>query len=356
MMSGLLMMGVSLFSTMANSEIASDRPPAFEGMLKIDIHAHVFDDVPEFVDMLRRNNMRIVNVCYDGSKPELLIPAEKQAEFLSEKYRPTVNFASTFDLTHRDEPDYANQVIAWLDESFRAGGCMTKIWKVVGMELKTPQGTYLMPDDPVFDPIYTHLAKVKKPLMAHLADPIDAWRPLDRNSPHYGYYSKHPEWHFYGKEGYPSHADILAARDRMIEKHPDLIVIAAHLEDMVHDLDGLAKHFDRFPNLYADVAARTFELQRLPSEKVREFLVRYQDRLLYGTDNSKYTEGRLPTKEERETFAASMEKSYRRDYEYYAGTGILADTNIQCLGLPRDVLEKFYHGNACRLMPSLGAE
>src|SRR4029079_2933227 len=31
------------------------QPPAFEDILKIDVHSHVFEDIPSLVTMLRRN-------------------------------------------------------------------------------------------------------------------------------------------------------------------------------------------------------------------------------------------------------------------------------------------------------------
>jgi len=309
--------------------------------------------------MLRRTHTRVINICVGASRPELLVPCEKRAEQFRQQYAPEFSFASTFDLTRRNEPDYAAKVTAWLDETFRAGAVMVKLWKDVGLEAKTPSGAYLMPDDPLFAPICAHLAKQHRPLMAHLADPIDAWRALDQASPHYSYYSTHPEWHLYGKQGFPAHAAILAARDRMLAKHPDLVVIAAHLGSEAHDLDALAKRFDRFPNLCADVAARTPELQRYPADKVRRFFVRYQDRLLYGTDANQYTEGREPTLEERAAFARKMENWYRDDFDYYSGHGKqkLGSREVEWLGLPREVLEKFYFRNAQRLIaPSPGGD
>jgi len=48
---------------------------------------------------------------------------------------------------------------------------------------------------PVFDPIYEFLAARGKPLMAHVANPIDGWLPLSRASPHYGYFANNPEFH-----------------------------------------------------------------------------------------------------------------------------------------------------------------
>ncbi len=332
--------------------------PRFEDVLKIDAHVHYFDDVPEFVEMLRRTRTRVVNICVGGNQPELLVPSEKRAEELRQKYSPQFQFASTFDLSRRNEPDYARGITNWLDETFRAGAVMVKLWKAVGMELKTPAGAFMMPDDAVLDLIYGYLANQRRPLMAHFADPIDAWRPLDPASVHHAYYASHPEWHVHGRTDFPTHAEILAARDRMLARHPDLVVIAAHLGSEAHDLDSLAKRFDRFPNLHADVAARTPELKRQPADKVRQFFLRYQDRLLYGTDAEQYTPGRLPSAEERAAFAARMEQWYRHEFDYYAGRGRRKSggREIEGLGLPRTVLDKFYHGNAQRLIPGIAAD
>lgn len=329
--------------------------PTFEQVLKIDVHVHVFDDLPQFVEMLRRTRMLVVNVCVGGSQPELLLPCEKRAEQFRQHYFPNFVFASTFDLTRRNEPGYVRQVTNWIDATFGAGAELVKIWKDVGMGLKTPSGEYLMPDDPLLDPIYSHLARGHRPLVAHFADPIDAWRPLDPSSPHHAYYAGHPVWHVYGRQGFPSHSDILAARDRVLAAHPDLLVIAAHLGSEAHDLAELGRRLDRFPNLYVDVAARTPELQRQPAARVRQFFQQHQDRLLYATDADQYTEGRPPTASEQQAFTQKMERWYRQDFEYYAGHGKLqiGGKTVECLGLPRAILDKFYHQNAQRLIPGL---
>ncbi len=345
-------------ATFGAVDSAQEEAPPFEQILKIDIHAHIFDDMPEFVEMVRRTNMRILNICVYGNEPELLEPAEQQAEFIYRKYRPSFHFASTFDLTRRHEPDYAAQVIAWLDRSYEAGAVATKIWKEVGMELRTPDGGYLMPDDPLFDPIYDHLASRGKPLIAHFADPIEAWLPLEPGSVNYAYYANDPEWHVYGREGYPSHEQIMAAADSILVKHPQLVMLGAHLGSMEHDLEALSKRLDQYPNLHVDVSARTGALMRQPAEKVRSFFLTYQDRILYGVDVGEYTPGATLSEEDRIAFTEQMEDRYRTDYQYYASCGrhTFGRSEVECLALPREVLEKFYHGNAQRLMPALAQE
>ena len=251
------------------------------------MHSHVFEDVPEVVEMMDRCRVRIVNVCVRGTDPERLRRQEELAERQQAKYgRNRFPFASTFDVTRRDDPDYVDQVTRWLDASFEKGAVMVKIWKEVGMEIKDRQGRFVLPDDPLFDPVYAFLAKRGKPLLAHLAEPLDAWRPLDPESVHYGYYSKNPEWHLHGRSGFPSHAELVASRDRILERHPRLTVIGAHLGSLEHDVEELARRLERYPNFSVDCSARTADLTRQPPDKVRAFLVRHQDRVLYGLDRS----------------------------------------------------------------------
>ena len=126
---------------------------------------------------------------------------------------------------------------------------MTKIWKEIGLELKKPDGSFLMPDDPLFDPIYAHLARRRKPLLAHLAEPREAWLPLDPKGLHHGYYSRNPEWHLYGKPEYPSHEALMTARDHIAEKHPGLVLIGA---------PGQPKVRRRPRSPAASIATRTF--------------------------------------------------------------------------------------------------
>jgi len=317
--------------------------PPFEEMPKVDVHAHYFDDMPEFAKMLERINMRVVNICLYRGQPLQMQPAHEQAARIAESYEYFTGFASSFHLGRVGEPEFAEQVTAWLDRYFERGAIMTKVWKEVGMQIRLPDGSFLMPDSEELDPVYEHLTKRNKPLMAHFADPIEAWRPLREGSTHYRYFTNNPEWHMYGKEGYPSHEEISASVDRMLEKHPDLVVIGAHLGSLEHDLDALGERFDRFPNYHVDVSARTPDLRQYPAERVREFFIQYQDRILYGLDAGGFA-GRPLTEAEQRAYARQMEQSYRREYEYYAG---------EALSLPLEVLEKFFYRNAERLLEGL---
>jgi predicted TIM-barrel fold metal-dependent hydrolase len=338
-------------STSGSTQAARQR---FETTRKIDVHAHIYEDLPVVNTMLQRLNLRIINISNPGTDRFLDFMHRFNAE-LVKRHPDIFSFASTFDLTTRDQPNYGARVAKALDETFAQGAVMVKIWKEVGMELKRPDGTFLMPDDSILDPVYAHLALRRKPLLAHLAEPREAWLPLNPKSVHYGYYSRHPEWHFYGKSGFPSHEQIIAARDHVLAKHPDLVMIGAHLGSLEYDVDEVAKRLDAYPNFFVEVSARTRDLTRQPSPKVRAFFLKYQDRIIYGTDQSwrpYRTPDVKPTDADRAKFAADLEAQYRRDWAYYAGTGSIdyGGHPVDALALPEAVLEQFYSKNAERII------
>ena len=352
MKSPLLRFALLLLAFGFTARAADEKPPAYTEILKIDSHSHVFEDLPALNELFRRINVRTINVCNNGTNGHLET-MHRIALDLYQKYPTLYPFESTFDLLRRDEPTYTKDVIAFLDRTFEQGAIGVKIWKEIGIDIKDRNGKFILPDDPRFDPIYAHLAKRGKVLHAHLAEPIDAWLPLDRNSSHYGYYSQNPEWHLYGKPEYPSHAAIIAARDNILKKHPTLTVLGAHLGSLEHDLEGIAARFDKYPNFYVEVSARTRNLTRHPSDKVRALFLKYPDRILYGVDANwkPFLRPERTSPTQREGHIRSLEVRYKADFDYYAGSGEItySGRKTQALSLPRSVLEKFYHGNAERL-------
>lgn len=352
-LSSLLPIAIVAFASVTAPGRAADVPvPDFAAIRKIDAHSHVFEDLPGLNAMMDRLNVRTINVCVPGGDGHLAL-MDRVARELYQKRPDLYPFTATFDVRGVNEPGYAAQAIAWLDEAFRHGAVAVKIWKEFGMEVKTRDGKFMLPDDPILDPIYAHLAQLGKPLHAHLAEPLDAWLPLDKESNHYSYYSQNPQWHLHGKPEYPSHAAIIAARDNIMKKHPTLVVVGAHLGSLEHDLAGIAARFERYPRFHIEVAARTRDLARHPSEKVRALFLKYPDRILYGVDVSwkPHTRSSPPTAPQREGHITSMEVRYRADFDYYAGKGAMTynGRNTEALNLPRPVLEKFYHGNAERV-------
>jgi predicted TIM-barrel fold metal-dependent hydrolase len=204
-----------------------------------------------------------------------------------------------------------------------------------------------MPDDPAFKPIYQFIAAHHRTVVAHIAEPDSCWQPPNPSSPDYSYYQQHPEEYAYAHPEWPSKAAILAARDHLLAENPQLRVVGAHLGSMETDVDEIAKRFDRYPNFAVDTAARVEYLMMQPRDKVRAFLIKYQDRVLYGTDLV------VMPKDDTEKALAEWNDTYARDWKFFATnkTVEIKGRKFQGLELPEPVLRKLYHDNAVRWFP-----
>jgi len=347
----IFILSASICSLLAGTE--AENPPISPADLdRIDAHAHLFNTSPAIYRMLDRLNLRIVNICVVDKYDPGFEEAEPQHETARQVFSGTngrAAWCSTFDPQDWESPGFAARAIASLDKTFEDGAIAVKIYKSIGMELKSKSGEYLMPDNAVFDPIYEALIARDKTLYAHLAEPSAAWRPLDPSSPHYSYYKENPDWHMYLHPERPAKEAILAARDRILARHPKLRMVGCHLGSMEENVDDIAERFDRYPNFAVDTAARVPDLMLQPREKVRAFLIKYQDRVLYATDLVA-----MPG-EDGEKAVKRWEDEYARDWKYFATdeTVEYSGHKIRGLALPEEVLRKFYHSNALHWVPGI---
>lgn len=325
-------------------------------MYTIDAHTHFICDHPDCLAMMAELELKFLNVCVvERGNPTWRLQADRFRE-LTQAYPERYAWCTGFELPDGSS-NWADRVIAQLEQDFSGPGAAVgcKIWKNVGMELRKPDGSFLMPDDPLFDPLYEYLAAVGRPLLAHLGEPLACWQPLGPDNPHHGYYSQNPEWHMYNRPDVPSHAAIMAARDHVLEKHPQLRVIGAHLGSLEYDVDEIARRFDAYPNFAVDTSARLYDLSLQNSNKVRAFILAYQDRILFGTDLG-YTDLRWSLDNEtRRRTLDGVRQVYQTEWAYFASdkTVNIHGRQVQGLGLPSDVLEKLYYRNAQTWFPGV---
>jgi len=320
---------------------------------RIDTHIHIHRDAPALLGALKASNWRGLDI--------VVCPASGDESFdLEEKLRATlkvhrdsggtVAWASTFDARGFESPGFADRTIDRLRRSFDDGAIAVKVWKNIGMAIKSKSGAYLLPDDPALLPVYEAIQKAGRTLIAHLAEPDGAWLPLDARNPELTYYSNNPQWHMYGKAGAPVKDAILKARDRVLLHNPKLRMVGCHLGSDEDDLKRLANRLDAYPNFAVDTAARVRYFARRDRDQVREFLTRYQDRVLYATDFS-FRAG------DPAAAARSLPVTHDRDWAFFSGGDIMeyAGSTTRGLALPDGVLRKVFRDNALRWLPGLGA-
>ncbi len=325
---------------------------AFAKLNPIDAHAHIYKSDPALNDCLRRLNLRILNVCViDGRDPDFK-GLEPQRSQVLDVFRTTSGraaFCTTFSPYDFEDSGFSERVIRQLDQDFSAGAIAVKIYKTIGMEITNDAGNFLMADDPVFDPIYRHITAIRRTLVAHLAEPSTCWEPPGPGNLDSDYYKKYPNEYAWLHPEYPPKAAILAARERMLAKHPKLRVVGAHLGSMETNVADMALRFDQYPNFVVDTAARVPRLMLQPRDKVRAFLIKYADRVLYGTDFV------FMAADDTDKSIRKWTDTLERDWKYFATDELVEfkEHKIRGLKLPKKVLHKLYHDNAVRWIPGI---
>src|SRR5690348_14335533 len=176
----LIAAGLCSWPTAANSAPANSAEPesvkgefsptelkSFAVLGAIDTHAHIFVTDPNFIAMLKRLNMHVLDICVAHSAASVKdLPHEiSEAEDFVKASGGQAALCTTFNPYTVTQTDFDKTSIGGLDKNFAEGAIAVKIWKNVGMEIKDAQGRYIMPDNPAFEPIYRDIAAHGKTLV-----------------------------------------------------------------------------------------------------------------------------------------------------------------------------------------------
>ena len=328
------------------------------GFPVVDVHTHFgvkfrggADELDAWVRLMDRNNIAVC-VSLDGKWDELL---EEHARLLWTKHRDRfaifVNVdwqgsgqaddSATWDC-HR--PDFARRVAAQLAAAKERGACGLKLFKEFGLRIKNPDGSLVKIDDQRWDGIWRACGELGFPVLIHTADPAAFFEPIDERNERWEELHRRPDWSFHGPQ-FPKREDLLAALNRVIERHPKTTFLGAHVANNAEDLATVGQWLARYPNLYVEIASRIGELGRQPFT-ARRFFLQYQDRILFGTDG--------PWPEERLRlywrFLETEDEHFPYSEKPFPPQGFW---NIYGLNLPDEVLRKVYHENAARIIPGI---
>jgi predicted TIM-barrel fold metal-dependent hydrolase len=255
--------------------------------------------------------------------------------------------------TRVKETDYPKLQAQAIERAHRDGARGLKILKTLGLYLREniTSGTLVKIDDARFDPMWEACGQLNIPVAIHISDPIAFFTPTDRFNERYEELNNHPDWSFYGGD-FPSNAELIAARNRVIARHPNTHFVTLHVGNFSEDLNNVGENLDRFPNMSVDIAARVGELGRQPVT-ARKFIDKYQDRILFATDATPHGD-EFP----QQVFSDQLYEIYYRfletsdEYFDYAPAKIPPQGRWRIYGidLPDSVLRKVYYENAARLL------
>ncbi len=320
---------------------------------KFDAHMHLFTDRTVFVEQAVKDNFRLLTINVDLGDPEGIKKQLKNSLAAVKKYPGRVFYSPTFffDTTNWDNSDWSNRTIEQLQNSIFEGAVSVKLWKNIGMTVRDRSGRFIMVDDPKMDPVIDFIMKKGLPVTAHLGEPKNCWLPLDQMtvSSDRSYFEANPQYHMHLHPEYPSYDDQINARDNLLVKNPGLKFVGAHLGSLEWSVDELAKRLDKFPDMGVDLAERIvhFQYQSLAGyDKVRDFCIKYQDRLLYATD---IVDDGSRTPEE---MMVHIHNIWATDWKYFTTDDEMTSLSIKSpfkgLHLPKEVVNKIFSGNAVK--------
>jgi len=244
------------------------------------------------------------------------------------------------DFSRIGEPDFGISEAKKLEEAVKMGCRGMKIFKELGLTLRDKTGARVPVDDPRIDPLWAKCGELGIPVMIHVSDPKAFFTPVDEYNERYDELGAHPDWSFYGDE-FPPKEQILEERNRVFARHPETIFIGAHMGNLPEELHRVAMWLDCYPNFHVDIDARISELGRQP-RTARAFFIKYQDRVLFGTDTPCNAEAYRIYYRFLET-----------DDEYFDPAGghhLQGRWMIYGVYLPDEVLEKIYNKNAQKIL------
>ena len=324
----------------------------------VDVHVHPrlrFRHLPEeleaFVRIMDEQNVAVC-VSMDGGLGDAL---EEHKEYLWTEHRGRFVIFANLDWRGEgrvdepatwgvNQPGFGRRMAHALTDAQERGATGLKVFKDLGLSLRSGDGSLIQIDDPRFDLIWEACGRLGMPVLIHTADPVAFFEPIDEQNERWEELRRHPEWSFYGAE-FPSHASLLEALLRVVERHPRTLFIAAHMLNCAENLGALSRSLDRYPNLYVDLTSRINELGRQPFT-AREFFLKHSDRILFGSDGPRPGARLLP----QWRFLESRDEYFPYSENPFPPQGFW---NIYGIELPDDVLRKVYHENAARIIPGV---
>ncbi|HUO85087.1 MAG TPA: amidohydrolase family protein [Thermoanaerobaculia bacterium] len=310
----------------------------------IDVHSHhrgalSAEQAAELVAAMDAMNMRILVNLSGGSGDDF----RASHAGLAGRYPSRFVVFANVDLSKIDDPDFAANAVAQLEQDVRSGARGLKIYKNLGMFLTDAAGKRVPTDDPRLDPLWAACGRLGIPVLIHTGEPSPFWLPHDRFNERWLELKQYPNRRRDDPARFASFDQTMSEQFRMFRKHPETTFISAHFAWLANDLERLGTILDKHPNMMIEMGAILAELGRQPRQ-ARSFLIRYQDRVLFGKDSW------APA--EYQVYFRTLETAdeyfdyYRRRHAHWKMYG---------LDLPDEVLKKIYYRNALRVIPGLDA-
>ncbi|MFA6033560.1 MAG: amidohydrolase family protein [Myxococcota bacterium] len=323
---------------------------------KIDMHSHIshagFDHA---ISLMDKNGIAMAVNMSAGTPGNGLETAMVLAHLSSDRI---INF-TTIDWDYIDDPaKFAAGNTRDMRRAKQLGARGLKVHKALGLGVTLADGSLLKIDDPRLDPIWREAGALGLPVMIHVADPVAFFEPPIPSNERYAELSVHPDWSF-SDPPYPKFAELLAGLESIVARHPGTTFIGVHFGNYAENPQFVGRMLDSCPNYFIDTAARVPEFGRHNARAMRDFFIKYQDRIVFGTDiGISRHDLMLGSGDGLEKNDGDAARFYDAHWSYFEGRGKQIETptpiqgnwKIDAIDLPTPVLEKLYYKNARKLL------
>jgi len=333
----------------------------------IDLHQHM-----DYTPALLARAIRVLDASGVGLGIDLTPgtvtpgPNGEPGEFEAHKKMEDSLFPGRFlqymnlDYKNWDQPDFPQQAVKQVEEGHRLGAAGYKEWKRFGLYLHDGTGKLIRVDDPKLDPMWERLGQLHMPISIHVGDPKAFFEPYTPDNERWEELKDHKSWWFGDTNQFPPWKNLLEALSRVIGRHPNTTFVSVHFGNNAEELEWVDQEMARHPNLMVDLAARIPEIGRHNPQKVHDFFVKYQDRILFGTDFQSLERLMIlgSSGNEAPPSEADAEVFFRKEYRWLETwdknwahmTPIQGNWTIRSIGLPVSVLRKIYFDNGRQLL------
>ena len=305
----------------------------------IDFHAHDYPKTDAEVD----NWVKTMDAA--GIQKSIILSYATGAKFDAvvqkyARYKDRFDIWCGFDYTGADKPGWEKKAVAELERCYKKGakGIGELGDKGLGELYSQPTPGYgIHIDDPRMKPLLAKCAELRMPISIHVAE--DAWMYQKPDSTNDGLMNA-AKWQVdMTKKGILTHAQLISTLENAVKQNPKTTFIACHLANCNADLNILGGLLDKYPNLYADIAARYGEFAPIP-RFAQAFMEKYADRIVYGTDMG-------IAKDMYETTFRILESA---DEHFYEHNRFGYHWPLYGLSLTDETLKKIYNTNATKIL------
>lgn len=215
-------------------------------------------------------------------------------------------------------------------------------------------------DLPCWEPFWAYAEREAVPILWHVNDPEEYWDP-DRVTDY------HKALGDVYDDSFVNNEEQYAQVQRVLERHPGLKIIFAHFFFLSAQLERLGRLLDAYPNIMVDVTPGSEMYRNFSSDhdRAQAFFVKYQDRILYGTDIAArcVMPGLMTGFNEEENLRRSefIDKLFdpRTDVLIQPDGAYLIDIEdfqMRGLDLEQAIIDKIYGGNFLRFAGAVPAK